>query len=232
MHPSSTAHRKALLLAAIVGARRPCCSRADDRAVAESNPNNYTCSGSLPPASRKWAAKNSRSPTRSTATALSPAISCSRRSRSRACRPPAGHQHPVGHAHDTFSCSGEVPGYADDCVGTAQAAYETIAGQFAIGTKLCAEPRVDAAVDGHVRLSRKRRRHAGDLRAVRPRTPGRLPPADSPDGEALLAQVVEPARTTRRGQEGHGQEKDTERRRVRSGHRLGVVRAVPPIALR
>jgi hypothetical protein len=45
---------------------------------------------------------------------------------------------------DSFSCSGEIPGYAVNCVGAAKAGYETITGQFAIGTKLCAEPRVDA----------------------------------------------------------------------------------------
>jgi hypothetical protein len=44
---------------------------------------------------------------------------------------------------DTFSCSGEVPGWAANCVGAAKAGYEIITGQFAIGTKLCAEPRVD-----------------------------------------------------------------------------------------
>jgi hypothetical protein len=44
---------------------------------------------------------------------------------------------------DTFSCSSEIPGYADNCVGATRTGYETIAGQFAIGTKLCAEPRVD-----------------------------------------------------------------------------------------
>jgi len=44
---------------------------------------------------------------------------------------------------DTFSCSGEVPGYALNCVGAAKNGYETITGQFAIGTKLCKEPRVD-----------------------------------------------------------------------------------------
>jgi hypothetical protein len=44
---------------------------------------------------------------------------------------------------DTFSCSGEIPGYAENCVGAAKQGYETIAGQFAIGTKICAEPRVD-----------------------------------------------------------------------------------------
>lgn len=44
---------------------------------------------------------------------------------------------------DTFSCSGEFPGWAVNCVGSAKAAYETISGQFSIGSKLCAEPRVD-----------------------------------------------------------------------------------------
>jgi hypothetical protein len=44
---------------------------------------------------------------------------------------------------DSFSCSGEIPGYAVNCVGAAKAGYETITGQFAIGTKLCVEPRVD-----------------------------------------------------------------------------------------
>jgi hypothetical protein len=45
--------------------------------------------------------------------------------------------------NDTFACSGEIPGYAVNCVGAAKAGYERITGQFAIGTKLCAEPRVD-----------------------------------------------------------------------------------------
>jgi hypothetical protein len=44
---------------------------------------------------------------------------------------------------DTFSCSGEIPGYALNCVGLAKTGYETITGQFAIGSELCAEPRVD-----------------------------------------------------------------------------------------
>jgi hypothetical protein len=44
---------------------------------------------------------------------------------------------------DTFSCSGEIPGFADNCVGSTKTGYETITGQFAIGSKLCAEPRVD-----------------------------------------------------------------------------------------
>jgi hypothetical protein len=46
--------------------------------------------------------------------------------------------------NDTFSCSGEIPGYAVNCVGAAKELDDQIAGQFAIGSKLCAEPRVDA----------------------------------------------------------------------------------------
>jgi hypothetical protein len=45
--------------------------------------------------------------------------------------------------NDTFACSGEIPGYAANCVGATKAGYERITGQFAIPTKLCAEPRVD-----------------------------------------------------------------------------------------
>jgi hypothetical protein len=45
---------------------------------------------------------------------------------------------------DVFSCGGELPGYAVNCVGAAKAGYEMISGQFSIEKKLCAEPRVDA----------------------------------------------------------------------------------------
>jgi hypothetical protein len=44
---------------------------------------------------------------------------------------------------DTFSCGGELPGWADNCVGAAKLGWEMITGQFSIGTPLCAEPRVD-----------------------------------------------------------------------------------------
>ena len=44
---------------------------------------------------------------------------------------------------DTFSCGGELPGWADNCEGSTKAGWETVTGQFAIGTPLCAEPRVD-----------------------------------------------------------------------------------------
>jgi hypothetical protein len=44
---------------------------------------------------------------------------------------------------DSFSCGGELPGWADDCVGATRLAFETITGQFSIGTPLCAAPHVD-----------------------------------------------------------------------------------------
>lgn len=44
---------------------------------------------------------------------------------------------------DTFSCGGELPGWADNCVGTTQLGWENITGQFSIGASICAEPRVD-----------------------------------------------------------------------------------------
>lgn len=44
---------------------------------------------------------------------------------------------------DSFSCGGEVPGFAVNCVGATKLPFETITGQFAIGAKLCTEPRVD-----------------------------------------------------------------------------------------
>ena len=44
---------------------------------------------------------------------------------------------------DTFSCAGEIPGWALNCVGATKAGWERITGQFSIESKICAEPRVD-----------------------------------------------------------------------------------------
>jgi hypothetical protein len=44
---------------------------------------------------------------------------------------------------ETFSCGGDVPGYALNCVGNANAANDVISGQFYIEGKLCTEPRED-----------------------------------------------------------------------------------------
>ena len=44
---------------------------------------------------------------------------------------------------ETFSCGGETPGYAFNCVGSANAPGDQITGQFNVPGKLCAEPRED-----------------------------------------------------------------------------------------
>jgi hypothetical protein len=44
---------------------------------------------------------------------------------------------------DTFSCGGELPGWADNCVGATKLGWENVTGQFSIGAPLCTEPRVD-----------------------------------------------------------------------------------------
>jgi hypothetical protein len=49
---------------------------------------------------------------------------------------------------DSFTCNGDFPGIAFNCIGTYSGIsttpqFESVVGQFSIGTKLCAEPRVD-----------------------------------------------------------------------------------------
>lgn len=45
---------------------------------------------------------------------------------------------------DSFTCNGDFPGYGFNCIGTYTGnQYAKVTGQFAIGTALCAEPRVD-----------------------------------------------------------------------------------------
>lgn len=143
-----TAHRKATWwLVAIVGSlaalslAMPAIGSAE-----ETNPNNYSCFGSLSAGQPEVGSEEQQ---------VAYAFHCS--------GPITGYQLqsqipvtgvqaaplvsniPSGKpVNDTFSCSSEVPGYADNCVGATVSQYETIAGQFAIGSKLCAEPRVDA----------------------------------------------------------------------------------------
>jgi hypothetical protein len=44
---------------------------------------------------------------------------------------------------DTFSCGGELPGWAVNCVGSTKGRGEVITGQFSIETPICQEPRVN-----------------------------------------------------------------------------------------
>lgn len=148
MHASQLAHRKATLwLTAIVGClalllATPALSHAE-----EANPNNYNCLGSLAAGSPEEGSEEQQ--VKYTFYCNGPITGY----QLAAQIPVTGIQSPPvvtdlaatpNPLKDTFSCSGEVPGYALNCVGVStKAGYEAITGQFAIGTKLCAEPRVD-----------------------------------------------------------------------------------------
>ena len=147
MHALHPAHRKATWwLVALVGCSlalllaTPAIGRAE-----EANPNNYSCFGSIAagtpePGNEEQQVAYSfhcngpitgyqlQAQIPITGVEAAPLVS----------NIPTGKPLP-----DTFSCSSEVPGYADNCVGATKFWYETIAGQFSIGTKICAEPRVD-----------------------------------------------------------------------------------------
>jgi hypothetical protein len=150
LHATPTAHGKATLwLLAIVGClvmllAAPAISRAD-----ESNPNNLNCLGSI--AKGEAEEESVGQPVAYSFYCNGPITGYQLQSQV----PLAG----VGGAplvsaldtgakagaalKDTFSCSGEIPGYAANCVGLAKTGYELIAGQFSTEKKLCAEPRVD-----------------------------------------------------------------------------------------
>lgn len=150
MHASHTAHRKpALWLVAIVGClalllATPALSHAE-----ESNPNNYTCVGNIGAGEVEEGSEEQQvkyqffcngpisgyqveSQIPLTGAGAAPLVSTLE----------AGFKEGPA-LKDTFSCSSEVPGFAVNCVGAAKAGYEIVKGQVAIGTKLCAEPRVD-----------------------------------------------------------------------------------------
>jgi hypothetical protein len=148
LHATHLAHRKATpWLIAIVGClalllATPALSRAD-----ESNPNNYDCFGNLSGGTPEEGSEEQQ---------VKYGFYCNgpiTGYQIQAQIPVTGIQSPPlvtdvatppNPLKDTFSCSGEIPGYALNCVGSTKTGYEAISGQFAIGTKLCAEPRVDA----------------------------------------------------------------------------------------
>jgi hypothetical protein len=143
-HP---AHRKATWwLVALVGCSlalllaTPAISRAE-----ETNPNNYSCLGSL--AAGKPEVGSEEQQVQYTFYCTGPITGYQLQAQipvTGVQSPPLVSSIPAGTPlTDTFSCSGEVPGFAFNCVGATKTGYETITGQFAIGTKLCAEPRVD-----------------------------------------------------------------------------------------
>ncbi len=146
LHASQTAHRKATWwLAAIVGSlalllAAPALSHAE-----ETNPNNYNCFGGVAAGTPEPGSEERQ--VQYTFHCNGPITGYQLQAQiplTGIQSPPLLTSIPAGTPlNDTFSCSGEVPGYALNCVGAAKAGYETITGQFAIGTKLCTEPRVD-----------------------------------------------------------------------------------------
>lgn len=144
MHASHNAHRKATLwLAAIVGAALLLASPAVSQAE-ESNPNNYNCLGST--SAGQPEAGSEEVQVAYTFYCNGPITGYQVQSQipvTGVSSPPEITNLEKKLLPDTFSCSGEIPGWAANCVGAAKAGYETITGQFAIGTKLCTEPRVE-----------------------------------------------------------------------------------------
>jgi hypothetical protein len=145
LHASQPAHPKAALwLGAIVGSLALLLA-TPALGHAESNPNNYSCLGTLA-AGTPEAGNEDQQVKYSfycdgpiTGYQVQPQIPVTGISSPPLVTSVTGVTLP-----DTFSCSGEIPGFAVNCVGSAKAGYENIAGQFSIGTKLCVEPRVDA----------------------------------------------------------------------------------------
>jgi len=155
LHAINPAHRKQAtwwlvalvgLTLALAGLAVPAVSHAE-----ESNPNNYSCLGSIAPGKAEVGSEEQQvayvfycngpitgyqlqSQIPLTGVQSPPLVTAGASVLGAATGKPLS---------DTFSCSGEVPGYAVNCVGAAKTGYETITGQFAIGSKLCAEPRVD-----------------------------------------------------------------------------------------
>jgi hypothetical protein len=147
LHALHPAHRKATWwLVALVGCSlalllaTPAISRAE-----ETNPNNSSCLGSLAAGTPEVGSEEQQ--VQYTFYCTGPITGYQLQAQvplTGVQSPPLVTSIPAGTPlSDTFSCSGEVPGYALNCVGATKAGYETITGQFAIGTKLCAEPRVD-----------------------------------------------------------------------------------------
>jgi len=147
LHASHPAHRKTTLwLTAIVGSlalllATPALSHAE-----ESNPNNYNCLGSIAAGAPEEGSTEQQ--VKYSFYCNGPITGYQLQAQipmTGVQSPPLLSAIPAGTAlSDTFSCSGEVPGYALNCVGSStKGGYETVSGQFAIATKLCAEPRVD-----------------------------------------------------------------------------------------
>jgi hypothetical protein len=145
LHASATVRHKARLwFLAIVGAAALLLAAPAISAAEESNPNNYNCLGSLAPGTPELGSDEQQ--VNYTFYCNGPITGYQVQSQI----PVTGIQSPPMVSKeriqltDSFSCSGEIPGWAVNCVGATKGGYENVTGQFAIPTKICAEPRVDA----------------------------------------------------------------------------------------
>lgn len=146
LHAFQPAHRKATLwLAAIVGylallLASPAISHAE-----EPNPNNYNCIGSI--AAGQPVAGSEEQQVQYAFYCNGPITGYQLQSQipvtGTESQPVLTSNATLKPLSETFSCSGEVPGYALNCVGLAKLGYETVTGEFAIGSKICVEPRED-----------------------------------------------------------------------------------------
>ncbi len=151
MHLTATTHRKARLsLLAGVGCLAILLAVPAIGHAEESNPNNYNCVGSLAKGVPQAGSEEQQvaysfycnGPVTGYQVQTQVPITS-------APEPPTVNAIEAGlkvgpQLKDVFSCGGELPGYAVNCVGAAKAGYEKITGQFGIEKKLCVEPRVDA----------------------------------------------------------------------------------------
>lgn len=146
MHASRLARsRAALWLIAAMGCLGLALAAPAVSAAEESNPNNYSCLGAIKAGTPEEGSEEQQ--VQYSFYCDGPITGYQLQSQipvSGVSSPPSVTLIPAETTlNDTFACSGELPGYALNCVGGAKAGYERVTGQFAIEKKLCAEPRED-----------------------------------------------------------------------------------------
>ena len=146
MRTSTAAQRKAKAwLIAVLGVLAPLLAMPAPSYGEESNPNNYSCLGSINPSAPEAGSEDH--PVKYHFYCNGPITGYQIQTQIPVTviqSPPLVTNLQGNAVTDTFSCSGELPGSAVNCVGAAKNGYETVSGQFSIGPRVCAEPRVDA----------------------------------------------------------------------------------------
>jgi hypothetical protein len=152
LHATQPAHPKAALwLALIVGLLAMALAAPSVSQAEESNPNNYSCIGQLSGGTPEDGSEEQQvayafycnGPITGYQLAAQVPVTGVQSPPLLSALTTGGLSAPGKALNDTLNCSSEVPGYALNCVGLAKEGYEIVQGQFAIGKKLCVEPRVD-----------------------------------------------------------------------------------------